>query len=169
MVFTFKEVAEILKIIDASQCQEVVVELEGLRLEVRRGNSNGARSNDRQDLPPQATATGPLPNAPARKTTGSPVTTSAGGIMAQTAVPEGRVAVRAPTVGTLYRRPSPEEVPFVEIGQPVKQGDTLCLIEVMKLYTTISAPADGVLEAIAVEDGATVEFDQLLFVIRPDA
>jgi biotin carboxyl carrier protein len=56
----------------------------------------------------------------------------------------------------------------VEVDQRVKTGDPLCLIEVMKLYTTISSPADGIIEAIAAEDASAVEFDQLLFVIKPD-
>jgi biotin carboxyl carrier protein len=71
-------------------------------------------------------------------------------------------------VGSFYRRPSPHEAPFVEVGGRVGKGDPLCLIEVMKLYTTIEAPGDGIVEAIAVEDGAAIEFDQLLFVIKPD-
>jgi biotin carboxyl carrier protein len=57
----------------------------------------------------------------------------------------------------------------VEVGGRVKAGDPLCLIEVMKLYTTISAPAPGVIEAVVAEDASPIEFDQLLFVIAPDA
>jgi biotin carboxyl carrier protein len=72
-------------------------------------------------------------------------------------------------VGSFCRRPSPDAPPFVEVGTRVKAGDPLCLIEVMKLYTTISAPIDGVIEAIAAEDASPVEFDQLLFAIAPDA
>ena len=81
---------------------------------------------------------------------------------------EGRIAVRAPMVGTFYRRPAPDEPPFVEAGQRVTEGQPLCLIEVMKLYSTIAAPADGVIDAIAADDASAVEFDQLLFVIKPD-
>jgi hypothetical protein len=57
---------------------------------------------------------------------------------------------------------------FVGVNQRVKKGDPLCLIEVMKLLTTIPAPTDGLLKVIAVEDAAPVEFDQILFVIMPD-
>ena len=71
-------------------------------------------------------------------------------------------------VGTFYRRPSPDETPFVEVGARVEAGDPVCLIEVMKLYTTIEVPAAGTIEAIQAEDAALVEFDQLLFLIRPD-
>lgn len=79
----------------------------------------------------------------------------------------GRIVLRAPMVGTFYRRPSPQEPPFVNVGSQIKKGDPLCLIEVMKLYTTIEAPADGVIELIGADDAALVEFDQLLFAIRP--
>ncbi len=75
--------------------------------------------------------------------------------------------MRAPMVGTFYRRPSPQEPVFVEVGQKVSKGQPLCLIEVMKLFTTIEAPVAGTVEAIVADDGALVEFDQLLFHVRP--
>ena len=70
-------------------------------------------------------------------------------------------------VGTFYRRPSPDEAPFVDVGSQISPGDPLCMIEVMKLYTTITASVGGVVDAILVDDAALVEFDQPLFVIRP--
>ncbi|MCP5367050.1 MAG: hypothetical protein H6906_06000 [Hyphomicrobiales bacterium] len=70
-------------------------------------------------------------------------------------------------VGTFYRRPSPDEPPYVEEGSVVKAGDPLCLIEVMKLYTTIEAPAAGRVVSVAAADGALVEFDQPLIVLEP--
>lgn len=165
MAFTFKEVAEILKIIDASQCEEVVIELQGLRLVVRRGNPNGAWSSASRNSPPQADS---QPGSDQNAAT-SRAAKRLGHTEADLSVTQGHVAVRAPMVGTFYRRASPEERPFVEVKQRVKKGDPLCLIEVMKLFTTIPAPTDGLLEAIAVEDAAPVEFDQILFVIKPDA
>lgn len=70
-------------------------------------------------------------------------------------------------VGTFYRRPSPQEAIFVDVGQNVTKGQALCLIEVMKLFTTMEATIPGTIEAILPEDGALVEFDQVLFLIRP--
>jgi acetyl-CoA carboxylase biotin carboxyl carrier protein len=162
MAFTFKEVAEILKIIDASQCEEVVIELQGLRLVVRRGAANGTRSN-----------AGSLPHAAAhlrseQKVLAPRSSTGLGHSTVNFSVAEGHVAVRAPMVGTFYRRAAPHDPPFVEVNQRVKRGDPLCLIEVMKLFTTIPSPTDGLLRAIAVADAAPVEFDQILFVIMPD-
>ena len=80
------------------------------------------------------------------------------------AAPEGHV-VKAPMVGTFYRSGSPGSSAFVEVGQKVKQGETLCIIEAMKLMNEIESDTDGVVKAILVENGQPVEFDQPLFII----
>ncbi len=79
-------------------------------------------------------------------------------------LPEGHV-VKAPMVGTFYRSPSPGAEAFVQIGQTVKEGDTLCIIEAMKLLNEIEADASGVVKAILLENGEPVEFGEPLFVI----
>ena len=79
-------------------------------------------------------------------------------------LPEGHV-VKSPMVGTFYRSPSPGAEAFVQIGQTVKQGDTLCIIEAMKLLNEIEADASGVVKAILLENGDAVEFGEPLFVI----
>jgi acetyl-CoA carboxylase biotin carboxyl carrier protein len=83
---------------------------------------------------------------------------------AAAAEPEGH-AVKAPMVGTFYRAGSPGASPFVEVGQTVKQGDTLCIIEAMKLMNEIEADASGVIKAILVENGQPVEYGQPLFIL----
>jgi len=80
-------------------------------------------------------------------------------------VPEGEL-VRAPMVGTFYSSPSPEAEPFVSLGQNVTEGDTMCIIEAMKMFNQIEAETTGTVVAILVENGQPVEFDQPLFVIR---
>lgn len=74
-------------------------------------------------------------------------------------------AVKSPMVGTFYRSATPGAKPFVEIGQTVKTGDTVCIIEAMKLLNEIEADRDGVIKAILVENGQPVEYGQPLFVI----
>ncbi|KJK17923.1 acetyl-CoA carboxylase biotin carboxyl carrier protein [Pseudomonas sp. BIGb0427] len=76
----------------------------------------------------------------------------------------GTVA-RSPMVGTFYRKASPASPAFVEVGQTVKKGDTLCIVEAMKMMNHIEAETSGVIESILVEDGQPVEFDQPLFTI----
>ena len=73
--------------------------------------------------------------------------------------------VKAPMVGTFYRSPSPDAKAFVEVGQAVKEGDTICIIEAMKLMNEIEADASGVVKAILVENGQPVEYGQPLFIL----
>jgi acetyl-CoA carboxylase biotin carboxyl carrier protein len=77
---------------------------------------------------------------------------------------EGHV-VKAPMVGTFYRSPSPDAKAFVEVGQAVKEGDTICIIEAMKLMNEIEADASGTVKAILVENGQPVEYGQPLFIL----
>jgi acetyl-CoA carboxylase biotin carboxyl carrier protein len=81
------------------------------------------------------------------------------------AVPEGEL-VRAPMVGTFYSASSPEDGPFVSLGQQVSEGEIMCIIEAMKMFNQIEAETSGTVVAVLAENGQPVEFDQPLFVIR---
>ncbi|OYY94425.1 MAG: acetyl-CoA carboxylase, biotin carboxyl carrier protein [Hydrogenophilales bacterium 28-61-23] len=83
---------------------------------------------------------------------------------AEPAQPEGHV-VKSPMVGTFYRTPSPNAKAFVEVGQTVKDGETLCIIEAMKLMNEIESDVAGVVKAILIENGQPVEYGQPLFII----
>jgi acetyl-CoA carboxylase biotin carboxyl carrier protein len=98
----------------------------------------------------------PVPAAP-EVTNGSPPAP-------EPAQPEGHI-VKSPMVGTFYRAPSPGAKPFVEVGQSVNTGDTLCIIEAMKLMNEIEADQGGVIKAILVENGQPVEYGEPLFII----
>jgi acetyl-CoA carboxylase biotin carboxyl carrier protein len=91
-------------------------------------------------------------------------TSSAAPVPAPEPVPTGHV-VKSPMVGTFYRSPSPGAAAFVELGQTVKPGDTLCIIEAMKLLNEIEAEVGGVVKEVLVENGQPVEYGQPLFVI----
>jgi acetyl-CoA carboxylase biotin carboxyl carrier protein len=80
------------------------------------------------------------------------------------ALPEGHV-VKSPMVGTFYRASSPDAKAFAEVGDSVKQGQTLCIVEAMKLLNEIESDASGVIKAILVENGQPVEFGEPLFII----
>ncbi|GAB2796351.1 acetyl-CoA carboxylase biotin carboxyl carrier protein [Halomonas shantousis] len=100
---------------------------------------------------PQASAAAPASAAPAATETAP-------------SQPAGH-PVTSPMVGTFYRSPAPGSKPFVELGQSVKKGDTICIVEAMKMMNQIEADQDGVIEAILVEDGEPVEFDQPMLII----
>jgi len=82
--------------------------------------------------------------------------------------PDGATIVRAPYLGTFYRAPKPGAPAYVEVGSAVSAESELCLVEVMKLFTTVRAGKDGAVHAILAQDGALVEADQPLFVIVAD-
>ena len=106
--------------------------------------------------PSKAAATGAAPAAAA------PAVSSAA---AEAPAPSGHV-LKAPMVGTFYRSASPESKPFVEVGQNVKAGETVCIIEAMKLMNEIEADATGMIKAILMENGQPVEYGQPLFIIE---
>ena len=82
----------------------------------------------------------------------------------EAAEPQGHI-VKSPMVGTFYRSAAPDAKPFVELGDTVKKGDTICIIEAMKLLNEIESDADGVVKEVSVDNGEPVEYGQPLFVI----
>lgn len=156
MSLTYKEVAEIVKLIDASNCDELVVEVAGAKIVVRR---NGRATEPGREMTAPAAAPAAAPRPASASTPPAPKAAGARG--------DGMIEIRAPMVGTFYRAPSPKDPPFVEVGSVVKPGDTICLIEVMKLYTTIRAERAGRIVEILPANAQLVEYDQVLFVIEP--
>lgn len=162
MSLTFQEIVELMKKIEAGSCQELVLESEGTKLIIRRGASAGDTSLEAlgaaagTDAGPDET-TAPVAKRPTGRDA-APV---------QTLRSDGKIEVRAPIVGTFYRAPSPDAPPFVELDSKVKPGEPLCVIEVMKLFTTIEASAAGRVVEITPDNGILVEYDALLFVIEP--
>lgn len=106
----------------------------------------------------------PMQYAPAPAPAAAPAAPAAAAPVAAAPVQSGH-AVKSPMVGTFYRSPSPEAPAFVEVGKQVKVGDVICIIEAMKMMNQIQADKAGVIEAILVEDGSPVEFDQPLVTI----
>jgi|SRR5215470_18095884 len=140
-----------------------LVESSGIaELEISEGEE---RVRITRSLPPVAPgpATQPLPVGTAMMLA-SPGRAEAASAPAPGAEPEGH-AVKSPMVGTFYRSASPGAKPFVEVGDEVKAGDALCIIEAMKLMNEIEADRAGVVKAILVEKGQPVEYGQPLVVI----
>lgn len=110
-----------------------------------------------QAAPPPQTGSAPMPMQ-------SPTEAATGGTKPQNDLPDGHI-LRAPMVGTFYLSPSPDKPPFVSVGQTVKAGETLGIIEAMKMFNPIEADVSGTVLSILGESGQPVEFDQPLFVI----
>jgi acetyl-CoA carboxylase biotin carboxyl carrier protein len=141
---------------------DLVAESDIAELEVTEGESkvrivksSATPHNQLVMMQPQAVAQAPAPAVPA------PAAPASAPIEI---VPQGHV-VKSPMVGTFYRSAAPGAAPFVDVGANVKEGDTLCIIEAMKLLNEIDADASGVIQQILVENGQPVEFGQPLFII----
>ena len=158
MSLTYDEIAEIIKLIDSSSCDELVVETGDIKLVVRR---NGASAGAAAEYVERGSAPVTVaPAAPRKARAAAPKVAAA-------AADAGQIEVAAPMVGTFYRAPSPEAKAFVDVGDVVGVGDPLCLIEVMKLFTTINAEVAGRIVQIGAENGELVEYGRTLFVIEP--
>lgn len=154
-----EEIQALIDWINHSGLEEVSIETSSLKLHIKRGSS-GVRSHD---VP---TAQGLYPDTEPsllKKTT-----EDKDDLMGDQDQKEGYVVVKSPMVGTFYRSPSPDEKPFVEVGDKVKPGSKLCIVEAMKLYNDIEAEISGEIVKIFVDDVSPVEYDQPLFLINPE-
>jgi acetyl-CoA carboxylase biotin carboxyl carrier protein len=150
---TYDDIAEIIKLVDSSSCDELVIETNDMKLVVRRNGAPAAPAAEYTERGSSSTKVVP-PSAPAAAV--STVEAAA-----------GQIEVAAPMVGTFYRAPSPEAPAFVEVGSIVSPGRPLCLIEVMKLFTTINSEVAGRIVQIGAENAELVEYGRTLFVIEP--
>jgi acetyl-CoA carboxylase biotin carboxyl carrier protein len=160
------DIEALLETFEASNWSEMTLKIDGLEMFL----SKTARARPTATLS-EAAPRPPVAGAAASVTTtahsSSPALSISGVRHAPT--PEHWVAVRAPNLGTFYRAPKPGAPPYVKVGQKVDAMTELCLIEVMKLFTSVLAGVSGVVRQVLVEDAELVEFDQALFLIEPDA
>jgi oxaloacetate decarboxylase alpha subunit len=145
-----ERIREIVRIVQESGVAEIAIEESGMRVSVRR--------REEPDVAATIPAPAPAPSAPTEQDVAPPLLEPP---------TDGVVRVEAPMVGTFYRAPSPGAPPFVEEGAPVLSGQTLCILEAMKLMNEIKADLDGTVRRIHVENGQPVEFGQVLFEIEP--
>lgn len=163
---TYQDVLSILKLIDTGTFAKAEIEFNGTRLRLERLQSvptaTAATAAPRPPIAAAAAATAPTTAPPQPATVGSP---------ARQPVPEiaGGIAVLPPMDGVFYAAPSPGAPPFTGVGQTVAKGDQLGIVEVMKLFTPITAPCDGIVRAILVTNEEKIEKAQTLMIIVPSA
>ena len=146
-----RKIKRLIELLEESGINEIEIKEGEESVRINRGGSAGG-----------AHASAPMPQTIVQP---APQPASAPEPEAAEQIPAGH-AMRSPMVGTYYGAPSPGAKSFVEVGQRVKVGDTLCIIEAMKMMNQIESDKDGVIAAILVENGQPVEFDQPLFVIE---
>lgn len=144
-----RKIKRLIELLDESGVNEIEIHEGEESVRISRGGTQVAAPAPVYSAPPAP----PAPTTPAATATESNETEPTGHL------------VRSPMVGTFYRAPSPEANAFVEEGQTVTVGDTLCIIEAMKMLNQIEADRSGVVTRVLLENGQPVEFDQPLFVI----
>ena len=159
MQLTVEQILEILKLVDSSGCEEFRLETADIKLVVRK-TAAGTSPAEVSPKPAPAVATARVP--PAEREEHAAATAEI------EAVPDGLVALRAPMVGTFYRAPAPGAPPFVEVGSVVKEHDTVCILEVMKLMNSLQAGVRGRVVKICVENATLVSHGQVLVLIEPE-
>jgi len=147
-----RKVKKLIELLEESNIDEIEIKEGEESVRISR-NGAQAMSMAARVAPAYATPAYAAPAPPPPATPTQPVATSAGH------------ALHSPMVGTFYRSPSPTSAAFVEVGQAVKVGDVVCIVEAMKMMNQIEADKAGTVTAILVENGEPVEFDQPLFSI----
>jgi acetyl-CoA carboxylase biotin carboxyl carrier protein len=172
---TYKEMLEILKIIDESPCRELRLELDGFKLEIIKGGESPHLAGGVSSVPasPPSPSSPPPGAAKSREEPAAKIEKKEGGAAgAITPLPsEGPlvsgVEVKSPLAGTFYRAPTPGARPFVEVGATVDAGEQVAIVEVMKLMNSIKAPVKGIVRKILAENDTIVKMGQTLMIIEP--
>jgi acetyl-CoA carboxylase biotin carboxyl carrier protein len=152
-----KQIKAIIDLIAESDVNEVSIEEGDFKIKVKKQGDVQSVTYTQSAAAPQAQPPSPAPSAPT-----APSADSA----PSPAPASGGDTVKSPIVGTFYQAPSPDADPFVKVGDTIEKGQTLCIVEAMKIMNEIEAEFSGTIQEILVEDGQPVEFDQPLFVIK---
>ena len=155
MQLDHEQLHRLLEALGESDIQEFRLEGDDFRLEIRR---NLPAQAVMAPVMPAPVAAAPAPVAPAEPAAAPP---------ASTATRSDMLEVTAPMVGTFYRAPAPGEAPFIEVGNRIEVGQTVCILEAMKLMNELEAEVSGEVVEILVDNGTPVEFGQVLMRVRP--
>lgn len=150
------EIRDLIDFISESGLNEVNIETKELKLHVKREPDQRVMKST-----PVMTMQAPAP---------APVTAAAPTLRAEKApaATAKTVDIKSPMIGTFYRSSNPDTPPFVSVGDKISKGQTVCIIEAMKLFNEIESEVSGTLVKVMIENSTPVEYDQVLFVVEPD-
>jgi len=160
-----KEIQELIKFVSKSGVSEVEIESKGFKITIKTPPYRRGGQPEVQIV--QAAAPQPADATPQVHAAPQPASESAPAKAEAPAENDAYEEVKSPMIGTFYRSSSPEKPPFVGVGDEVKKGDTICIIEAMKLFNEIEAEVSGRIVKVLVDDSTPVEYDQPLFLIEP--
>jgi acetyl-CoA carboxylase biotin carboxyl carrier protein len=156
----FKQIQELLKAVNKSNISEVSIKNGDFEITIKQSNT------EMQYLTvpamPQV-----LASAPAAMPAAAPVAAPAQPAAASTEASSNTVPVKSPMIGTFYRSPGPDKPAFVSVGDEIKAGQVICIVEAMKLFNEIESEVSGRIVKVLVDDATPVEYDQPLFLVEP--
>jgi acetyl-CoA carboxylase biotin carboxyl carrier protein len=156
------EIRDLIDFISKTGLNEVNIETRELKLHVKREPDQKVFKTS--PAPVAATMVAPVATSPviaqATQKSEKPAVEVAAG--------KKNLEIKSPMIGTFYRSGNPENPPFVSVGDKVTKGQTVCIIEAMKLFNEIESEVSGTIVKVAVENATPVEYDQILFVVEPD-
>ena len=164
-----KEIQELIKFVAKSGATEVNLEIDNVKISIKSPAKKGAvpettiiqqipvAQSPAAVMPTAAPAAGPAPATPAADAPDK----------AEPSDDDKYITVKSPMIGTFYRKPSPDKDTFVNVGDSIKSGDVLCVIEAMKLFNEIESELSGKIVKVLVDDSTPVEYDQPLFLVDP--
>ncbi len=153
------QIQELIKFVSKSGVSEVAIEQKDFKITIKATEAKGKVQEVIQVAMPAAAPVAIAAAAPAA----APVAPAAPAAEAK----GNLIEVRSPMIGTFYRSPAPDKPAFIEVGQTIKAGDTVCVIEAMKLFNEIEAEVSGTIVKVLVNDSTPVEYDQPLFLVEP--
>ena len=157
----FKQIQQLIKFVSKTDVAEVNIENNNFKINIKGSKSQKNEITQQVVQQPIQHQTQVPVVQP------SPVEPPKSDVQQDTSNSDNYLTVKSPIIGTFYRKPSPDKDAFVNVGDTIKEGDTLCVIEAMKLFNEIESDFSGKIVKILVEDASPVEFDQPLFLIEP--
>lgn len=165
----FKQIQELIKIVSKSELSEVKISQDNFKITIKNKQEGAVTMVQSHSMSmPQSMPMMSSPQASSIATSAQPIA-----IAATPASPEAPAATgnlvefKSPMIGTFYRKPGPDKDNFVKVGDTVKPGDVLCVVEAMKLFNEIECDISGVIVKVIADDNSPVEYDQPLFLIEP--
>ncbi len=160
-----KEIQNLIKFVAKSGASEVKLEMEDVKITIRTTSEENKETTIVQQIPLGNAVPTAQPIAQVQQTT-APVAAESAAASSEEDNSK-YITIKSPIIGTLYRKPSPDKPTFVEVGDTIKEGDVLCIIEAMKLFNEIESEVSGKIVKILADDNSPVEFDQPLFLVDP--
>jgi len=155
------QIQELIKFVSKSGVSEVAIEQKDFKITIKATDGKGKVQEVIQVAMPAAAPVAIAAAAPA------PAAAPAAPAAPAAEAKGNLIEVRSPMIGTFYRSPSPDKPAFIEVGQTIKAGDTVCVIEAMKLFNEIEAEVSGTIVKVLINDSTPVEYDQPLFLVEP--